>query len=440
MLLHVIDPTQRDSILDLAKANGYDTEVHPDNPHSLTLTPTSTVKPDFSPDFVGTVLFDHNDSSQQNKFKPRCTTPKKLETNEARGLPTQYFLPPDIYNTYNFPPASNSITPNVCIVELGGGFSTSDLQYYWKTYLGYPTNGYPTVRTVGIDGATNNPSRGNTPGDADYEVSLDIQVIGGLFPNGKVNIYVYFAPNTDQGFYDAFQSAIYNTVTPFTAISCSWGGPEDSWGNSTLTAYDQLFAQAVHKGITIFAASGDNTSSDGESGLHVDFPASSPNAIGCGGTKLVCPNRVYASTTTHETVWYNSSSEGTGGGYSSFFSAPSFQISALTGSSLATSHRAVPDVAGNADPNSGWLIYIKGELYIVGGTSAVAPMWTALWTLTTEATGRTFAGPLLYNLRGTSSFNDNIPGNNGAYSFVPKYDLCTGLGTPNGKTIKSNAR
>ena len=90
----------------------------------------------------------------------------------------------------------------------------------------------------------------------------------------------------------------------------------------------------------------------------------------------MCPNRVY-DTDTKETVWGSIKSKtegGTGGGYSNVFPKPSYQNSAIPSNQT---RRGVPDVAGDADPSTGWSIYLDGQYQVIGGTSAVAPMWAA---------------------------------------------------------------
>ena len=312
---------------------------------------------------------------------------------------------------------------NIAIISLGGGFNPSDLSLYWGAEnLGIIQ---PKVYSVSINGATNKPGVA-----ADVENLLDIQVCGSVSPYS--NIYVHFAPNSAQGFYNAIYAAVNNTTTPFKVISISWGAPEKYWSASYLSAMNNLFATAAAKGITVCVASGDNGSSDGITGLNVDFPSSSPYVLACGGTSLSCPSNVYSST-TKETVWGAANTvTGTGGGYSNVFAKPSYQNTISTLQSI--SKRAVPDVAGNADPKTGWIIAYQGQLYAVGGTSAVAPMWAGYLSrleLTKAVT------PLLYSIYPSVllGFRDTTTGTNGAYNASLGWDPCTGMGSPNGKVL-----
>jgi kumamolisin len=167
---------------------------------------------------------------------------------------------------------------------------------------------------VGVDGAVN--KAGADPQGADGEVLLDIEVASDLAP--KASIVVYFAPNTDAGFLDAISEAAHATPTP-TALSISWGQSEDAWTVQARTAFDQALADAAALGVTVTVAAGDDGSTDRATDhkSHVDFPASSPHTLACGGTRLVADHTT--GTVTSETVWNNGVGKGaTGGGVSPF--------------------------------------------------------------------------------------------------------------------------
>jgi len=184
---------------------------------------------------------------------------------------------------------------------------------------------------------------------------------------------------------------------------------------------DSLFALAASKGIIICCASGDSGSSNGEPGRNVDFPASSPNVIACGGTSLVCPNRVWDSETV-EVVW-NNTKGATGGGISTIFSQPTFQTGV---------GRSVPDIAMNADPNTGVFIIYGGKAYIFGGTSAVAPAMAAF----VARCPKKCTVAALYKVPATC-FNDITVGNNGDYQADAGYDRCSGRGSLKGTVLAS---
>jgi kumamolisin len=212
------------------------------------------------------------------------------------------------------------------------------------------------------------------------------------------------------------------------AISISWGGPEDAWDAATMKAYDVELAACAAAGITVTVAAGDNGSSDGERGNHVDFPASSPHVLACGGTSIP------STSPLTETVWNDGSAGGaTGGGVSAVFGMPTYQAKA--GVPGGGRMRGVPDVAGNADPETGWIIVIDGQQTVIGGTSAVAPMWAALAVCLSEALGKN-VGALHSALYGIAGWNRDITsGNNGTFVAKSGYDCCTGNGVPVGTKL-----
>jgi kumamolisin len=195
--------------------------------------------------------------------------------------------------------------------------------------------------------------------------------------------------------------------------------------------------------VTVCVAAGDGGSTDGvNDGLnHVDFPASSPNVLACGGTRLVAA----ASSITSETVWNElASDEGaTGGGVSDVFPLPAWQNGAGVPPSANPSKnagRGVPDVAGDADPTTGYVTLVDGQSGVIGGTSAVAPLWAGLVVLVNQSIGQPagFINPLLYQKAAApGDCRDITSGNNGAYSAAIGWDACTGLGSPIGTEVAS---
>jgi kumamolisin len=348
------------------------------------------------------------------------------------------YPPNQVAGIYQFPAGTTGAGQTIAVIELGGGFSTSDLDTYFNG-LGIAV---PSITAVSVDGASNAP--GSDPTGADVEVNLDIDVIGAAAP-GAAQV-VYFAPNNgDQGFVDAISEAAHASPAPI-AISISWGQSEDSWTAQGRTAMDAAMSDAAALGITVCAASGDNGSGDAvtDGQPHVDYPASSPYALGCGGTKLLADPSTGAISS--EVVWNETAShEGAGGGgVSDQYALPSWQATAGVPAQAAgatSGGRGVPDVAGNADPATGYQVYADGKAQVVGGTSAVAPLWAALVSRLAQATGQRF-GLLQPNLYagispGTdvAGFNDITTGNNGSYAAGPGWDACTGLGSPDGAAL-----
>jgi kumamolisin len=334
------------------------------------------------------------------------------------------YTPLQVAALYSFPAGVDGTGETIGLIELGGGYNTSDITTYFSGLNLTP----PEVVSVSVDGGTNSPT---TPDSADAEVALDIEVSGAIAPGAK--IAVYFAPNTDQGFIDAVTTAVHDTTNSPSVISISWGGPESSWAQSSLAALNDACESAAALGVTITVAAGDSGSSDGASGNNVDFPASSPYVIGCGGTKLIGSG----TTITSEVVWNDGSQGGaTGGGVSDDFPLPTWQENiGVPAPTTSTGGRGVPDVAGDASPETGYNILVDGTQEVVGGTSAVAPLWAGLIALINQQRGTPvgFANPALY--AAPSAFHDITSGNNGAFSAGPGWDACTGLGSPIGTAI-----
>ncbi|MFZ1994235.1 MAG: S53 family peptidase [Solirubrobacteraceae bacterium] len=347
----------------------------------------------------------------------------------AQAAAASSFTPVQVAEAYAFPPGATGKGQTVGILELGGGFDTGDLATYFQQ-LGMTA---PSVTAVSVDGGQNSPG---TDQNADGEVMLDIEVVGAVAPD--VAIVVYFAPNTDQGFIDALSTAVHDTAHKPSVVSVSWGESEDAWSAQARTQMEQILTEAAGLGVTVTVASGDNGSTDAvtDGQQHVDFPASAPHALACGGTSL------HASGTTieSETVWNDGAGGGaTGGGISRQFPVPSYQAHVNLPANVDTkaAGRGVPDVCGDADPQTGYRIRVDGAEETIGGTSAVAPLWAGLIARLDEQIGAPlgFVQPLLYPLLGSGSFHDISSGDNGSYAARPGWDACTGLGSPDGSAL-----
>jgi len=344
-----------------------------------------------------------------------------FESSAGAAAPSSY-TPPQVAEAYKFPSSSSGAGQTIGIIELGGGYRQTDLTAYFKTLK----LAAPPVTAVSVDGGKNKPSNANS---SDGEVMLDIEVAGSVAAGAR--IAVYFTPNTDQGFIDAITTAVHDATNKPSVISISWGGPESSWTEQSMTALDAACQSAAALGVTITVAAGDDGSTDGAKGNNVDFPASSPHVLACGGTKL----DANGATIVSEVVWNElANDEGaTGGGVSNVFALPSWQANAnVPAPSTSTGGRGVPDVAGDADPTTGYTIRVDGQTTVIGGTSAVAPLWAGLVAVANQQLGTQvgFIQPAMYAARAASAFNDITVGNNGAFSAGPGWDACTGLGSP----------
>jgi subtilase family serine protease len=324
------------------------------------------------------------------------------------------------------------------------------------------------VTPVAVDGGPTGSVEGSG------EAALDIEQAIGLAP--KANFLVYEGPNSTS---NAPGSGPYDTLSAIIAqdranvISISWGQCEQAQGANVLDAEQTLLEEAATQGQSVVSATGDQGSEDcndpntADTGLAVDDPGSQPFVTGVGGTSL------QLGPPQTESVWNRpGSTSGTfveqggagGGGLSDRWSMPGYQLSAAgslnvigpySGCSLSGGRcREVPDVAADADPTTGYLIYWNGQdsdntmpsgWQAVGGTSAAAPLWAALLadansTSACRGSAIGFANPALYHAAGTGYsdyFTDVLSGNNdflgvqgGLFPAGPGYDMASGLGSP----------
>lgn len=327
--------------------------------------------------------------------RPRTSAPRSLS-------------PRDVARAYNYPiDRLTGVGAKVGIIELGGGFDPAEVTGYLAD-AGVTFTGKLESRNV-----AGGKNKSDGPDGADGEVLLDIEVIAAIAPGA--DLVVYFCPNTDAGFLAGIKAAHADGCD---AVSISWGAPESAWDVGVMHEYDAEFAACRRDGTIVTVASGDNGSGDGagDGRPHADFPASSPNVIACGGTELVLGGD---GARASEVTWdINDTSSATGGGVSVVFPG-----------------RNVPDVAGNASPNTGYQIRVDGQDVVIGGTSAVAPLYAGLIALLTEGVGQSLGRKVdLLNtlLTNVGVCFDVTVGDNGAYRAGLGRDQVTGLGVVDG--------
>ena len=268
------------------------------------------------------------------------------------------------------------------------------------------------------------------------ETSLDVEYSHAAAPGANI-VLIEASSDSMSDLMTAVNTA--RNYTGVSAVSMSWGGGEFS-GEASYNSY--FTTPTGHNGVTFVVASGDNGAYAANSRtLQADYPAASPNVLAVGGTTLsVSSSGTYLS----ESGWGSGTSSGTsggsGGGISQYIAQPSYQHGVVT---QTTTARAVPDVAMDADPNSGvsvidsWDFGSGTPWETIGGTSMAAPIWAGLIAVIDQ--GRAIAGegtldgatqtlPQLYALP-SSDFHDITTGNNG-YAAGTGYDLVTGRGTP----------
>ncbi len=261
------------------------------------------------------------------------------------------------------------------------------------------------------------------PTDAGWsgEIALDVEWAHAMAPQAKI-ILVEAASDSTADLYQAVQVAVQSGAN---VVSMSWGGGEDS----SQTDYDKIFN---NPNVTFTASSGD-------SGAGTIYPAASPYVLAVGGTTLSIDS--YGNY-QGETAW-----SGSGGGVSSVEAWPTYQSNLPIPQS--NNMRGVPDVAYNADPQSGFSVYssVPGDggtgWQVVGGTSAGAPQWAALVAVANSALNTNIGGSLnalLYAAANPTTgnysyfFNDITSGSNGDCDYYCSaqqgYDYVTGLGSP----------
>jgi kumamolisin len=356
--------------------------------------------------------------------------------SRAYESPTTPYTPPQVASAYNFPTSASGKGQCVAIIALGGGFRADELSSYFVS-LGVSL---PTIEAVSIRGASNQADgpdqRGGRSTAASETIMMGIEVLGSIAPNAR--IAVYFTPNTEQGFVDAVSSAIHDAARRPSVVLINWGSPESTWAHQTMEQIQQSFAAAAAMGVTVIAAAGDDGSSGGmvDGRAHVDFPASAPGALACGGSTVVISNGLILS----ESAWTQGRGRGAGGGgISEVFLLPAYQAYANVPTSVnpgGTVGRGVPDVCGHANPDAGYLVRLDGVTTTVGGTATAASLWAGLIALLNESLGQPvgFMHQLLYS-RALSALRDITSGSNGAYVAQPGWDACTGLGSPDGTEL-----
>jgi kumamolisin len=396
---------------------------------------------DIAKDITGVFGF-----SNQRHLRRRRNAANKIEL--AAKLPTarKWFIPTELAPIYEFP-SNDAAGQTIALLEFGGGVEDTGVTAYF-TKIGAPE---PSVTVVALDGVSVDPS---ADPDSTGEVMLDIDMAGALAPGAA--LVVYFSTFDEKGLVDAIAAVISDTVHKPTVASISWGWDENQkmgrdtiWSPAAIDHVNHSFLAAAQLGITVCVSTGDDGSEaqikDGRA--HVNFPASSPYALAVGGTSLKLTKTSSGAKGVHERVWNDGTGSGTGGGVSDYTPIPAWQAG-IVPKSINPGHfagRAIPDVAANADPATGYLTLSGGKLGVVGGTSASAPLWAALIARINSALGAKAGNfnALLYSKYGPEGvLRDITLGNNdtdgllkGQFAAGKGWDACTGWGVPNGVAL-----
>jgi kumamolisin len=348
---------------------------------------------------------------------------------------TVSYTPLEIASIYNFPSRLNTFhgktiydgTGETIAIATAYTYLTSDVDYFWTYYYQIERTG--TLTNICVNGCTST---------LDYEPTLDVEYAGAQAPGA--NLIVYEVPSNAASDFTLMYSQMASDDSA-QVVSLSWGTCENNDGTMVMKTIDGSFAQMAAQGMTIFAGSGDygaygylpSNGCGGTQKLRIGFPPSDPNVTAVGGTTL---NATVQYNYKSESAWTDS-----GGGASTYFAKPKWQV----GPGVPTNKkRDIPDIAFDANENTGQDTYYQGEWYSGYGTSYGAPNMAGYWALVLEALKGKSTGnvaPLFYKLGASSSYttdmHDVTTGNNGAgigpgYKATKDWDYTTGWGSING--------
>jgi kumamolisin len=371
---------------------------------------------------------------------------QKIDALASVSKTRPWFIPTELAGIYNFPNADAS---GQCIglLEFGGGVEQSDVTAYFQK-IGVAA---PNVRIVAVDGVSTDPI---ADPDSTGEVMLDVDIAGALAGGAKVA--VYFSTFDEKGLVDILSAVINDEANDPAVLSVSWGWDENQpfnngilWSAAAIDHVNQSLLAVAQLGITVCVSTGDDGSEaqvqDGHA--HVNFPATSPYVLAVGGTTLHARTGKNGQVAITEVVWNDGPGSGGGGGVSDITPVPSWQQGKVPHSINPGrfAGRAIPDVAANADPNTGYLVMNGGQFGIVGGTSASAPLWASLMTRINALNGVRAGNfnALLYGTIGPAgALRDITTGDNdtdglldGQFKAGPGWDACTGWGVPDGTKL-----
>lgn len=361
-----------------------------------------------------------------------------------------------VVGLYNYP--SNSASGQTIGILSKTGYSKDDIaQFFNSLPAGHPA---AKITDISINGATHSDI------DPFGETTQDIEIALAFAPGAAINVYIGDSIHNQQSWVNTILRVAHPDPadSPCSVFSTSFfiADGDDPAGmvprnvtSAFISAVTNAFQDAAIQGVTICASSGDygTDSRVGDGKAHAQYPASDPWVLAVGGTTISNVN----GSSFDEFVWNDPDASNfgtTGGGVSALFPVPSYQANVAVPASLNDpTHRGrgLPDVAGNADPKSGYAgIVHEGGLTTGTGTSQAAPQWAGLIAVMNAALGFNlgFINPALYALAG-AGFRDIVPGSgpsDNGNNHVPGYpvgqgwDACTGWGSPNGQALLANLR
>jgi subtilase family serine protease len=355
--------------------------------------------------------------------------PKACSTlNIQHNATTGPYTTTDLVHAYKYTGELSGAGVSVGLFELSTADQANETAY--DRCYGVRDN----TRVYNVDG-------GASDANGQVEVLLDEEIISSIAPRAHIDLYE--GPNTMEGYFDTLR-AIANANRD-KVVSMSWGMCESLMTPGDLTTENTIFQEMAAQGQSVLVASGDSgaqgcMNATGDMSAQASDPGSQPYVTSVGGTSLFDANCQSASPSC-EVVWHSSNGAGSGG-FSSYWPAPSYQAG------LGFTARAFPDIAADADPTTGYLIYDADDFMsfpsenpwgVIGGTSAAAPL-EAAFLADTEVScpaGVGLLNPILYALNGTSALRDITIGSNDMthsnytlYNAHTGFDEASGLGSP----------
>ena len=339
------------------------------------------------------------------------------------GTSPSGYSPLQIATAYDWPSITNTSHGAGIIIANATADSSnlaiSDLDTFWN-YYGLPSHAVTVINVDGTNGLT----------DGTLETTIDEEWSGSMAPGATLDVYDA-ANRSFQDFTDAYDQIV--TANNAQIMTTSWGAPESAMSTTVMQADENIFKEAAAQGIAVFVAAGDHGSSDGTSNPdEADYPSSDPYVVAAGGTTLTLNGN---NTIASETAWSD-----TGGAQSSYFSEPTWQVGPGV---PQNGWRNTVDLSMDADPNTGYAVYLGGTwLVAYGGTSFVAPELAGLFAVQASSTGSTRLGQanaaIYADANGSyysTDFHDITSGSNGFFSAGPGWDHPTGWGTPDASQL-----
>lgn len=414
--------------------------THPDLGNFHARTGPVSVPSEIQNDVTGVFGFNNHRILRRKRHFPNA---KRVGGSTASR---PWFLPQELADIYSFP-AADASAQTLGLLEFGGGVEDSDLTQYFQK-IGQPK---PNVQVIALDGVNTDPT---ADPESTGEVMLDIEVAGAMA--GGAQLAVYFSTFDEKGLIDILSAVIADSTNKPSVLSVSWGWDENQpfnngilWSPAAIDHVNQSLLAIAQLGISVCVSTGDDGSEaqikDGRA--HVNFPATSPFVLAVGGTTLHARKDAQGQMQITELVWNDGPGSGTGGGVSDITPCPSWQngVVPVSINPGAFGGRAIPDVAANADPATGYFVMSGGKFGVVGGTSAAAPLWASLITRLNALIGAPMGNfnALLYSQYGPKGvLRDIVDGNNdtdgllnGQFAAAQGWDACTGWGVPNGAQL-----